>query len=143
MDEQDAKKKREGILKDHPERAKELDSKRVFYELTLINQGGLVTPVPLRLIFQDESERERRIPAELWRKDAQQVKLFLDLEKPLKAVLVDPYREIGDAHREDNRFPQQISDVDSFELKAWRPHPRPNPLRRQRKHDAQKQTKSP
>jgi hypothetical protein len=142
MDEEDAEKKRAGILKDHPERATELDSKRVFYELTLMNQGGLVTPIPLRLIFQDGSERERRIPAEIWRKNSQKVKLFLDLKKPLKSVIVDPHREIADAHREDNRFPQEISDVDSFELKKWRSYPSPNPLRRQRQYDAKQRAKS-
>lgn len=139
MDEKDAKSKREKIGEADPERLEELESKRVFYELTLTNKGGLVMPIPLRLIFADGSQEERRIPAELWRKNAREVTLFLDVKAPLKAVLVDPHREIADAHRGDNRFPQEISDVDSFELKPWRSAARPNPLQRQLRYDAKQE----
>ena len=136
MDEEDGKKRREGIRKADPERAQELESTRIYYELTLTNKGGLVSPIPLRLIFSDGSQEERRIPAEIWRKRADEVKVLLDVKQTLRAVLVDPHREIADADRRDNRFPQEIRDVDSFELKSWYPPPKPNPIQRRLRYEA-------
>ena len=139
---EEAKKAQKGMIKKHPERAAELQTKGYFYELTLVNKGGVVTPIPLRLKFTNHRQEVRYIPAEVWRKNHKEIKLFLDLEAELESIELDPYHETADAHKEDNYFPQRISDVDSFDLKSWRPPQGLNPMQKSRKWNAQKRAKA-
>ena len=119
------------LKEEEPEKVQELQTKGYFYELTLINKGGLVSPLPLRLELEGGRQELRRIPAEVWRKNHYKVKLFLDLDAPLIAVEFDPFRETGDANIRDNRFPQTISDEESFELKSWSQQRGQNPMQKE------------
>lgn len=136
---EEAKSSREKLKEKHPDRAEELEIKGYFYELTLLNRGGLVTPLPLRLLFEDGSEEMRRVPAEVWRKNPKRVKIFLDLSLPLKAVEVDPYQETPDSDRSNNRYPQEIFEFGTFELKSWERDRGPNPIQRLRRYEQKQQ----
>ncbi len=118
------------LSKKYPERVKELQTDAYFYEVTMINKGGLVTPLPLRLELEGHRSELRRIPAEVWRKNHREVKLLLELDSPLLSIEFDPFNETGDAHKGDNRFPQRIRDEVSFELKTWRKPKTPNPMQK-------------
>ncbi|MAD61931.1 MAG: aminopeptidase, partial [Myxococcales bacterium] len=133
-----AKKARKALHKEHPERAKELETKAYFYELSLVNKGGVVTPLPLLLKYKNKQSELRYIPAEIWRKNSKEIKVFLDLESELESIEFDPFHETGDAHKEDNVFPQRISDKDSFDLKTWRRPKGLNPMQKRRKWLAKK-----
>lgn len=137
-----AKKAKEALKKEHPDRVKELEIKAYFYELSLVNKGGVVTPLPLLLRYANKQSEMRYIPAEVWRKNAKEVKILLDLESELISVEFDPFHETGDAHKEDNVFPQRISDTDSFDLKTWRRPQSLNPMQKHRKWRAKKKAEA-
>jgi len=78
------------------------------YRITLGNLGGLVSVVPLRLVYGDGSEELVRLPAELWRKNPRTAIWTLATRKTLVEVVVDPRSEIGDVNRANNSFGGQI-----------------------------------
>lgn len=132
MDTEEALQFREKLQKEHPERAEELALDGYFYVVTIQNNGGLVTPLPLKLTFEDGRTKMRRIPAEVWRKDSREIDIFLDLKSPLRSIEFDPYQETADVDRSDNLFPQQIIDDGFFELQVWDRGIGPNPMQRVR-----------
>ncbi len=73
------------------------------------NEGGIPTPLPLRLTFADGSFEETTIPAEIWRyaggRDAS--KLFVTA-KEIVRVELDRRRETADRDPSDNAYPQEI-----------------------------------
>jgi hypothetical protein len=97
----------------------------VWYGVRLRNVGGLVMPVPLRLVFEDGSEESVVLPAELWKKNAVVVeKLFL-VDKAVAYVEVDTHYEIADTDRANNRFPQRI---ETALVRVTKDRKTPNPM---------------
>lgn len=88
------------------QRAVEEDSH--YYVLEFSNLGGLVMPILLELQFADGSSERYDIPAEIWRRNHQQVKKLLVLDKELSSVVVDPHWETADADVENNHYPRRI-----------------------------------
>src|SRR5258706_3586582 len=60
------------------------------YELTLKNKGGLVTPVIIEWTFADGSKEIEKIPAEIWRVNANDVTKAFLTEQELTTVVIDP-----------------------------------------------------
>ena len=85
-----------------------LESKHYFYVVTLENVGGLVMPIILELEFEDESKREVRVPAEIWRRNNKQVSKLVITEKPVKGFVVDPHLETADVDLQNNYFPPRV-----------------------------------
>ncbi|MEM6809226.1 MAG: M1 family metallopeptidase [Pseudomonadota bacterium] len=88
------------------ERAVEEDSN--YYVLEFSNLGGLVMPILLELEFEDGSKQRYDIPAEIWRRNAMQVKKLLVFEKALVSVVVDPQWETADVDVENNHYPRRM-----------------------------------
>ena len=89
------------------------------YIVKFKNVGGLVMPIIAELEFANGSREIRRIPAEIWRKDNEEVtKLFLT-DQPIAAIHLDPNGETADSSTWNNSFPRQI-DEQSIELSADR-----------------------
>ena len=118
--ERNAYKKRMKSLKDWERQAFEraVAEDKNYYVLEFSNIGGLVMPIILELEFTDGKKERLYIPAEIWRRNADNVRklLVFDKEKELKSVTVDPNWETGDADVNNNVFPRQItpSRVQSF-----------------------------
>ena len=87
---------------------KALADNRHIYFMDFENIGGLVMPIPLRLTFTDGTTEDVMLPAETWRYDPKQMSKMLIREQAIASVEVDPLRQIGDADRNNNLFPQQI-----------------------------------
>lgn len=79
-----------------------------FYQLKLRNKGGLVMPVIVGVTFMDGSEDIIRIPAEIWRKNNEEVSKVLFFEKEVKQFEIDPFLETADVDVNNNYWPQQI-----------------------------------
>ncbi len=77
-----------------------------FYEITLENIGGLVSPVILEFTYKDGSKEIHRIPAEIWRKNDQKVKKVFRTEQEVETVVLDPFLETADTDLENNFWPQ-------------------------------------
>jgi hypothetical protein len=76
-----------------------------FYELRLRNQGGLVMPVILQFNYRDGTSEVRRLPAEIWRRNEQEVTKVFMLTKEVESVVLDPFRETADVEEGNNHFP--------------------------------------
>ncbi|MFN0203905.1 MAG: M1 family metallopeptidase [Bacteroidia bacterium] len=86
-----------------------------FYEITFKNNGGI--PMPLILLFEmtDGSQKEIRIPAEIWRYNNEKVSKVFAFEKEVKQISLDPYLETADVDTDNNYFPP-ISQPTRFQL---------------------------
>ncbi|MEL7060418.1 MAG: M1 family metallopeptidase [Acidobacteriota bacterium] len=84
-----------------------LDVDRRFYVIDLVNEGGLVMPVPLRLTYADGSVEEMTLPAEIWRANSTKTSKLVISDQELVAIELDPRREIADADRTNNLWPAE------------------------------------
>lgn len=82
-----------------------INSKQNFYEVQLKNTGGLVMPVILQFNFRDGSSEIKRIPAEIWRQNEEEVTKVFVLDKELDNVVLDPFKETADVNEANNHFP--------------------------------------
>ncbi len=87
--------------------AKALSQNPYIYFMDFENVGGLVSPLPLKFIFDDGSAKEIMIPAEIWRQNNEKVsKLFVETKK-IVSVELDARRQTADAARVNNAFPRR------------------------------------
>lgn len=82
------------------------------YHFTFRNVGGVVMPVILKLTFSDGTTETVRIPAEIWRRNSQQVTWQYVSSRTLTQAEVDPLWETADANRNNNYFPARIETTD-------------------------------
>ena len=80
---------------------------RNFYVVDIANKGGLVMPVILELHFTDDSIEELRVPAEIWRQNADRISKLVMTEKTIESIVLDPHLETADTDLENNHFPRQ------------------------------------
>lgn len=84
-----------------------LNTKENFYFLEFKNVGGLVMPVIAHIEYTDGTEEVRRWPAELWRRNPNNVTKLVMTDKEIKSVTVDPFLETADADTENNYWPRR------------------------------------
>ena len=83
---------------------------RNIYEVTLKNNGGLVTPVIVEWTFNDGSKEVDRIPAEIWRSNESEVTKAFFKDKEVVNVTLDPFLETADTETGNNNFPKRETD---------------------------------
>ncbi len=105
-----------------------LDTEHHVYVVKLDNLGGLVMPVILAITFEDGSEQELRIPAEIWRRHADHVDQLLLTRKAVRSIVLDPHWETADTDIENNYFPRRVVKS-RFQLFKEDEHSTPNPMR--------------
>ena len=75
-----------------------------YYELTVANKGGLVMPVILKFEFADGSVEVMRLPAEIWRRDNDQVTKVIITKKRVIHITMDPNLETADVDMANNKW---------------------------------------
>ncbi|WP_420317113.1 M1 family metallopeptidase [Ekhidna sp.] len=85
-----------------------------FYELTLKNQGGLVTPVIIQWTYADGTTELEKIPAEIWRINEKEVTKVFIKDKEVTKIVIDPDKMTADAYTDNNVFPRS-NEGDRFE----------------------------
>lgn len=85
-----------------------LESGTNIYLMTFRNDGGVVMPIILDLSFSDGTTEHVRIPAQIWRRNANEVTWQYATDRELVRLEIDPLHEIADADRSDNVFPPEI-----------------------------------
>ncbi|MDF9800975.1 hypothetical protein OKW21_006238 [Catalinimonas alkaloidigena] len=107
-----------------------------FYEVTFNNIGGLVMPVILEWTYEDGSTEIERIPAEIWRYNAEEVTKVFAKDKKVKQIHLDPYRETADTDESNNFFPERAVPT-RFEIYKEQMNARgasgPNPMQKKKK----------
>jgi hypothetical protein len=79
------------------------------YFIDIENVGGLVTPLPMKIIYTDGSSRQLDIPAEIWRRNAENITHILLEEKAIEKISVDDRHQTADADFSNNAFPPSIT----------------------------------
>ena len=77
------------------------------YELSLHNVGGLVMPVIIQMTYDDGSSDIVNIPAEIWRKNNEQVTKIIVSPKNVVSFVLDPYQQTADTDLGNNAYPRQ------------------------------------
>lgn len=91
-----------------PDESKLLAENNHFYELTFKNVGGLVTPLIVRFIYNDNTTEVIRIPAEIWVQGQEVISKVFILKKEVISVRVDPFLETADTDLNNNSWPIEI-----------------------------------
>jgi len=78
------------------------------YMLDFSNLGGLLMPLYVQLEYTDGSKEEKRFPAEIWKKNYNQVTKMIVTDKEVSAVVLDPNYETADTDTFNNFFPRRI-----------------------------------
>ncbi len=76
-----------------------------FYQITFENQGGLVMPLILEFAYADGTSEIRRIPAEIWQRNNEEVTKVFVTDKEAVQISLDPMLETADCDVSDNYWP--------------------------------------
>ena len=87
------------------EELKLLSLRKKFYVIDLENVGGLVSPVILEIDYKNAKSETIRIPAEIWRKNNDNVRKMIISDKEIVQIEVDPLLETADTDRYNNFWP--------------------------------------
>ncbi len=77
------------------------------YQITFINNGGLITPLVIEWTYKDGSKEIEKIPAEIWRRNENQVTKLFVKDKEVDSVVFDPFKQLADVDMENNVFPNK------------------------------------
>ena len=69
--------------------------------VTIQNQGDLVMPLEVRLIFSDGSEETQHWPVDIWRDNSTYI---VTADRPVRHVQIDPLARLPDANRANNTY---------------------------------------
>ncbi|MCE4565296.1 M1 family metallopeptidase [Maribellus sp. CM-23] len=78
-----------------------------FCQIDFKNLGGLIMPVILKFEFSDGTEEVQRIPAEIWRRNNEEVSKVFVFNKEVKQIILDPYHETADCDMDNNFWPER------------------------------------
>ncbi len=91
-----------------------------FYEVKLKNKGGLVSPVIIEWTYKDGTKEVETIPAEIWRKNENEVTKVFAKDKEVVTIKLDPEEMTADTDTNNNHFPKKASEskLDTFKGKS-------------------------
>lgn len=79
------------------------------YFVDFENVGGLVTPLPLTIHYRNGETEEIMIPAEIWRRNSENITKLLVRAKRIESIDVDNAHQTADADFDNNSFPAKIT----------------------------------
>jgi hypothetical protein len=83
---------------------------RNIYQVKFKNNGGLVMPLIVEWNYKDGTKEIEKIPAEIWRINAQEVTKVFVKEKEVVNVVLDPNQDLADVDETNNMFPKKPAD---------------------------------
>ena len=89
------------------------------YELYFRNEGGLVSPIIIKWIYEDGTSEIEYIPAEIWRINELNVSKIFFKEKVVSQIILDPLDQTADVNFQNNYFPKTKvpTKFDRFKMK--------------------------
>ncbi|MDB4353851.1 M1 family metallopeptidase, partial [Akkermansiaceae bacterium] len=94
-----------------PEQRKLLKTKRDFQVVTFENKGGVIMPILVELHFESGKPQKINLPAEMWKKNSQQVKRLFITKKPIVKVVLDSSQVTADTNLANNTWPPDIQET--------------------------------
>jgi len=76
------------------------------YELFFRNDGGLISPIIIKWIYEDGTSEIEQIPAEIWRINELNVSKVFIKEKVVSQIILDPLDQTADVNFQNNYFPK-------------------------------------
>ena len=92
-----------------------LESGYEYYQMKFKSVGGLVMPILLKFNFSDGTSEEIRIPAEIWKKNSEEVSKVFFFKKEVVSITLDPHLETADVDVSNNYWPPRMIP-NKFEL---------------------------
>ncbi|MCB0400524.1 MAG: M1 family metallopeptidase [Flavobacteriales bacterium] len=116
-----------------------LNSDYNYYNVEFENIGGLVMPLVLNFKFTDGTSEEIRIPAEIWRKNHENVTKVFFFKKEVESIEMDPWLETADTEMYNNNWPRkaQLSKFQLYKQRnyGWGADGRENPMQRDKRNE--------
>jgi len=111
-----------------------LELDRHFYVLDIVNDGGIVAPVPVRLTYADGSSEELTIPVDAWRRDSSRITKLVIARQKIETALLDPRQETADTDTSNNVLPREVPEtrIRLSDRPAWGRGGGKNPMQRAR-----------
>lgn len=99
-----------------PAQREEVKNPKYFYEVTFTKPGGIPMPLIVEYQYADGTTENVTYPAEIWRKNDEQVQRVMASEKELVGIVVDPKAETADIDTTNNSWPKspEKSDFERF-----------------------------
>ncbi len=97
-----------------PQQRAEMKMPKYFYQVTFNKPGGLVMPIIVEYTYADGTSEKVTYPAQIWRKNDQEVSRALATDKEITKIVVDPDLETADVNVNNNSWPQE-AEVDKFQ----------------------------
>lgn len=81
---------------------------KFIYFMDFENIGGLISPLPLKITYENGEVEELMIPAEIWRRNSKNVTKLITRKKRIQTVELDPHHQTADADYSNNAFPPTL-----------------------------------
>jgi len=93
---------------------------KFFYEVIFEKPGGLVMPIIVDFEYEDGTTKRVTYPAQVWRKNDNEVKKLITSNKKIININLDPDLETADIDTSNNSWPkkQDESEFDKFKSKV-------------------------
>ncbi len=85
-----------------------MEDGQYIYFVDFENQGGLISPLPLKLYFADGKTEELVVPAEIWRRNSERVTKLIVRDDRIESIVLDEAHQTADADYSDNAYPQKM-----------------------------------
>ncbi len=79
-----------------------LQKPKYFYEVIFDKPGGLVMPLIVELTFEDGSVETHEYPAQIWRRNHEEVAKVYATQKRIRKILIDPNEQLADINKDNN-----------------------------------------
>lgn len=82
---------------------------KYLYFVDFENIGGLISPLPVTIEYENGASEEMMIPAEIWRRNSEKVTKLFSLDNRAVSFKLDVQHQTADADFSNNSYPQTIA----------------------------------
>ena len=101
------------------EEIQNLEIPKYFYEIVFEKPGGLVMPIIIDIKYEDGDVQRKTYPAQVWRKNDNEVRKLITSDKKISEIVLDPEKETADIDTRNTSWPRKKegTDFDKFKSK--------------------------
>ena len=96
----------------------QIDIPKYFYEVVFDKPGGLVKPIIIDIKYEDGETVRKKYPAQVWRKNDNEVRKILTSNKKITEIVLDPDNETADIDERNNSWPKKEDQTDFDKFKS-------------------------
>ena len=100
------------------EQIDQIDIPKYFYEVVFDKPGGLVMPIIIDIKYEDGETVRKKYPAQVWRKNDNEVRKILTSNKKITEIVLDPDNETADIDERNNSWPKKEDQTDFDKFKS-------------------------